>query len=150
MNLTPHFTLEELTHSQDSVRLGIENTPSPEAIRNLERLAETLELVRSLLGDKPILISSGYRSPEINARVGGAPTSQHTKGLAVDFTCPAYGTPRLICGVINRSGINFDQLIFEGSWVHLSIAAAVDKPRGEVLSAVFKPGEPTRYLKGLA
>lgn len=150
MYLTPHFTLGELTHSQDAVRFGLDNTPPPEAIRNLERLAEVLEQVRSLLGDKPVLISSGYRSPDINTLVGGAEASQHTQGLAVDFTCPAWGTPRLICGAISRSGIHFDQLIFEGGWVHLSIAAREAKPRGEVLTAVFRRGEFPRYLKGLA
>lgn len=150
MNITPHFTLEELTHSQDAARFGIDNTPSPAVIRQLERLAEVLERVRTVLDDKAILISSGYRSPALNAKVGGSSTSQHTQGLAVDFTCPSYGSPRVICGVINRAGIPFDQLIFEGTWVHLSIAERDEMARNQVLTAVFHPGEKTTYLKGLA
>ena len=80
--LTPHFTLDELTFSQTAVRHGIDNTPTPEIVDNLLRLAERLEEVRNLLG-VPILVSSGYRSSELNALIPGASASSaHVVGLA--------------------------------------------------------------------
>jgi zinc D-Ala-D-Ala carboxypeptidase len=92
--LTPNFALAELTASQAAARAGISNTPAAAHLANLERLAGQLELVREALGGRPMLISSGYRSPKVNALVGGSASSAHTKGLAADFTCPAFGPPR--------------------------------------------------------
>jgi len=118
--LTPHFTLEEMTTTQ--VR-GWDNTPSPEVQTALLATATQLESVRTLLA-KPITINSGYRSVKVNEVVGGAPNSAHITGQAVDFVCPAYGPPLDICIAIEKSPLNFDQLIQEGTWVHLSFAPA--------------------------
>ncbi|MDP3854398.1 D-Ala-D-Ala carboxypeptidase family metallohydrolase [Phenylobacterium sp.] len=115
--LSPHFTVEELTATQHR---RLDNTPSPAVLENLRRTAERMEQVRSLLGDRVITVSSGYRSPAVNRAVGGAKTSAHLSGLAVDFNCHAFGSPAEVCEAIARSSITFDQLIEEGRWVHLS------------------------------
>ncbi len=148
--LSPHFSLGEMTQSQAAVRAGISNTPSRTVLANMKRLAERLELVRAALGHRPILISSGYRSPRVNAIVGGAANSAHVKGLAADFTCPGFGAPEAVCRRIIESGIVFDQLIYEGSWVHFGLTDAELPARRQVLTAVFEPHQPVRYLKGLA
>jgi hypothetical protein len=129
--LSSHFTLEEMTLSQAAERLGLDNTPTPEALAALKKTCLGLEAVRMRLGGAPVVISSGYRSPEVNAAVGGAKTSQHLKGEAADFTAPQFGSPRAICDALADSDVPFDQLILEyGRWVHISFA---DKHRHEVL-----------------
>ncbi|PTE02718.1 D-Ala-D-Ala carboxypeptidase family metallohydrolase [Pandoraea apista] len=146
--LTLHFTLDELTHSQTADRRGIDNSASEDVVANLTRLAQTLERVRVLLGSRPITISSGYRSPDLNRAVGGARNSAHLYGLAADFICPGYGTPLQICKAIAASGIDFDQLIHEGTWVHLGLAQPSQKNRRQVLTANFSGGTAT-YREGL-
>lgn len=134
MNLSPHFTLEELTLSQTAARLGLDNTPDVRVLDNLYRLAATLEEVRNAVGG-PILVSSGYRSPEVNAALPGAsPTSAHMDGLAADITAPGL-TPKKLAQVIVDSGIYYDQLISEFSWVHLGLAHKLVTPRRELLTA---------------
>ena len=150
MNLSTHFTLDEFTHSQHAVRAGIPNTASPEIRANLSRLAWLLEEVREQLGGKPIVISSGYRCAKLNTLIGSVSTSQHVLGLAVDFTCPSFGSPRQICQQLLDMGLRFDQLICEGSWVHISLAEPARALRGEVLTAVFATGRKTQYTRGLA
>lgn len=115
--LSPHFTLEELTATQQR---GLDNTPSAQVRANLRRTAQHMEAVRELLGGYPILVSSGYRSPAVNRAVGGAARSAHLTGKAVDFVCHRLGTPRAICRELADSPLAFDQLIEEGTWVHLS------------------------------
>jgi len=132
MNLSPHFLLSEFTQSQTARRLGIDNTPPPDVIENLKRTAMALEAVRTILG-KPIIISSGYRSPRLNKAIKGASKSQHVTGHAVDFICPAYGTPAEIVKTLLRTGMVFDQLILEfppDGWVHMSVT---EKPRNQAL-----------------
>lgn len=117
------FTLEEMTISQAAARYGINNMPKGSTLDNLWVTANKMKLVRDLLGSKPIIVSSGYRSPAVNKKVGGSDNSAHTKGWAVDFTCPGFGTPLEICEVISSSKImdDVDQLIHEyNSWVHIS------------------------------
>jgi len=150
MNLSPHFTLEELTHSQQAVRGRIDNTPSKSVLMNLNKIATLLEAVRQLLGEYPIQISSGFRCTKLNTLIGGAKNSQHTLGLAVDFLCPGYGTPKEICQSLLDSGLKFDQMICEGTWVHLSLADDDMPTRNQVLTAVFEPGRKTQYRQGLA
>lgn len=151
MNLSPHFTMEELTQSQHAARACIDNTPTdPAVMDNLHETAQMLEAVREVLGGHPILVSSGYRCPKLNTLIGSVSTSQHTRGLAVDFTVPAFGTPKQICQHLIDEGFNFDQLICEGTWVHMSHAEDRLQMRREVLTAVFEPGMKTRYIKGLA
>lgn len=125
------FTLEELTVSQTAARHGISNTPKGDVLKNLHKTALMMVNVRSLL-DKPVIVSSGYRSPEVNAKVGGSNNSAHTLGYAVDFTCPGYGSPLQIAQAIAKSGIKFDQLIHEyNSWVHISFDP---RKRGQLLT----------------
>lgn len=120
MQLSKNFTLDEFTVSQTASRNGISNKPTEEVLERLVNTAESMEKVRKLLG-YPINISSGYRSPELNKAVKGAATSQHLTGEACDFTCPKFGTPRQIVDKIQKSAIDFDQLILEwDSWVHIS------------------------------
>lgn len=131
MNLTQHFTLDEFVMSQTAVRRGINNAPTDLIIPVLKRTAETLEVVRQLLG-KPIVISSGYRCAELNAAVGGSKKSMHMTGQAVDFTCPSFGTPYRIVDALMQSHLVYDQLIYEfGAWVHLGVS---DTPRKQVLT----------------
>lgn len=145
-HLSPHFTLEELVLSQTAARKGIDNAPTPEVVDNLERLADVLEQVRSLLKGRSVLVSSGYRSPALNRAVGGSATSRHMQGLAADFTAPAFGTVLEIARTIAASGIAYDQLIHEyGSWVHIGLAPQGAAPRGQELS-IFKG---TGYLQGI-
>jgi zinc D-Ala-D-Ala carboxypeptidase len=119
--LSPHFTLEEMTFSQTASRQGINNTPSPEIVDHLRLLcAGYLEDVRSLLG-YPIHISSGYRSLALNKAIGGAPTSAHMSGYAADFTMPPLNVI-YVCQRIEASDLHFDQLIYEYTWIHLSVA----------------------------
>jgi zinc D-Ala-D-Ala carboxypeptidase len=135
--LTPHFTLEEFTDSQTAARMGLNNVPSSTSIErgNLQRTAETMEKVRALLGDKPVLISSGYRSPQVNAAVGGSKSSAHISGLAADFSCPGFGTPKHICKHLHAhmKALRIDQLIHEyDTWVHLGLSAG--EPRNQALT----------------
>jgi zinc D-Ala-D-Ala carboxypeptidase len=144
--LSQHFTLEELILSQTATREGIDNTPSPDIVKNLRRLADTLEQIRTLLDNAPILISSGYRSPKLNAAVGGAKKSAHMDGLAADFTAPSFGTVIQVAREIASSGIVYDQLIYEfGNWVHIGLADEGKVPRLQKLS-IFKG---TGYLNGI-
>jgi hypothetical protein len=144
MNLSPNFTLAELTASQVAVRRGIDNSASPEIVGNLTRLASVLERVRALAG-RPITVSSGYRCPPLNSWVGGASNSAHRTGLAADVTCSGI-TPKALATMIRDSDIAFDQLIYEGTWVHIGLSA--DEPRRQVLTANFSGGAAT-YSKGI-
>ena len=130
MNLTPHFSLEELTRTDHR---EFDNTPPKEVIANLKRMANLMEQVRDLL-EQPIFVTSGYRSKQVNDAVGSKDTSQHRFGCAVDFRCSQL-TPDNIVKMIRESNIPFDQLILEfDSWTHISIPNAVTaKPRGQVL-----------------
>ena len=138
-NLSNSFTLEQLTFSETAVRKGLDNTPSPEQEANLVELAQALERVQLLLGF-PLSIHSAYRSPKVNAAVGGSATSAHMEGYAADFTCPSFGTPLEVCKAIAASDLSFDQLIQEGTWAHLSIDPRM---RRELLTATFSGGKAT-------
>lgn len=134
MNLTPHFTLEELIQSETAARQGLDNTPPPDIMPNLQRLAEALERLRELLGHA-IHINSGYRSPTLNQVVGGSKNSQHVRGLAADLICPAFGPPFEVCRAIEASDLAYSQLIFEyDSWTHFAIAELNAAPRMETLT----------------
>ena len=135
--ITKNFTLQELTHSQTAARKGVRNIPHGHSheYKNLQRTAEVMELVRTILGGKPILISSGYRSREVNEAVGGSTGSAHIQGLAVDFTCPGFGAPLDICEALepHMRELGVDQLIVEYSqWVHLGLTSG--DPRHQCLT----------------
>jgi zinc D-Ala-D-Ala carboxypeptidase len=145
MELSEHFTLEEATSSNIAAREGLTNTPDDFILENMKKAAKGMEKVRSLLGF-PIVVSSWYRSVPVNKAAKGSATSSHPKGWAIDFICPRYGTPKQICELIVKSGIKFDQLIFEGTWVHISFEPEL---RGQVLTAKFRPGKKTQYFTGI-
>lgn len=143
--LSANFLLVEFTRSATAQAQGIDNTPSLKHVANLRKLAKTLEKVRDALGGYPIIISSGYRSPELNRVVGGSATSDHANGLAADFICPGFGSALEVCEAIIAAGIPFDQLIYEQGnteWVHLGIGTRM---RGQILSWSWKAG----YVNGI-
>ena len=132
--MTPHFTLEELTASYTATRLEIDNMPTPEALANLKILANGLEAVREKLYSNPIKISSGYRCLKLNRTLKSRDTSYHVRGLAADFTCPAFGTVPEVMRALADSSIEFDQLILEfNSWIHIGFAEAIAKPRRQMM-----------------
>jgi hypothetical protein len=134
MNLSPNFTLEELTISETAVRNGLDNTPNPIAYQNLVRLANFLEEVKKVLGGKPIMVNSAYRSPLVNSHVGGSKNSQHIIGCAADIRVPGM-TPDQVVKAIIDSDLQYDQLIREfESWTHISIPNEEGStPRGQTL-----------------
>jgi hypothetical protein len=137
MQLTPHFSLAELT----TTNTKIDNTPSKEVIEVLRTTAFYMEKVREILGNVAITINSGYRSPDVNRKVGGTSNSSHTYGYAVDFT--AYGhTPLTISNILAKSNLKFDQLIYEKTWVHISFDPRM---RGNILTLKGKG----KYVKGI-
>ena len=125
MQLTQHFTLAELTRSSVAQARGLSNEPPPELLPRLILTAEMLERIRSTL-DAPVIVTSGYRSPQVNIAVGGATSSDHTQGHAADIVAPAFGTPydiaRRLAPLVSTLGIG--QIILEGikgkRWVHVS------------------------------
>lgn len=123
--MTEHFTLAEFTRSQLAARHGIDNSLPSVLLEAAEATLEMAERVRWWLGH-PVLITSGYRSLEVNRLLGSKDTSDHTQALAIDFVCPSYGTPlkvahRLLAGIEQNRVLGVGQLIHEfGSWVHIS------------------------------
>jgi hypothetical protein len=124
MNLTEHFTLEELTHTDHR---QFDNTPNDAELENLKRLAAFLEEVKTALGGKPVMVNSAFRSKQVNDAVGSKDTSQHRIGCAVDIRVPGL-TPDLVVKTIIASGLPYDQVIREfsdpirgGGWTHVSI-----------------------------
>lgn len=150
--LTQNFTLAELTFSQTAVRLGLDNTPGPTELANLYSLALVMEVVRKALGGVQVLPSSAFRSLQVNRAVGSSDTSAHVLGLACDFTAPQFGSALAICHhllALLPPECLFDQLIFEGDWVHLGLALPGMPARRQVLTAHFSKGRKTRYTTGL-
>lgn len=143
MNITEHFSLEELCFSEVASRLGLDNIPTALVVANLKLVAVAMEKVRALLGNEPILVHSGYRSPLVNKAVGGVETSTHCMGLACDFVCPTFGSPSIVASAIAKSDIEYDQLILEYGWVHMGIVAEGRVARHEALTkrSSFDPYE---------
>jgi hypothetical protein len=133
MNLSPNFTLEELTVSEIAARRGLDNTPNATEVANLVRVAELLEQVRALLG-KPILINSAFRSKPVNDAVGSRDTSQHRLGCAADIRVPGL-TPKQVVQACIDAKIPFDQIIEEfDSWTHISVPNTKEQqPRRQAL-----------------
>jgi len=152
MNLSPHFTLAELTRSDKAAQLGIDNTPPPELMPRLVLLAELLERIRSTL-NCPVIVTSGYRCEQLNTAIGGVTSSDHSRGHAADIVAPGFGPPtevaRLLAPLVSTLGIG--QLILEGfhrpggrrsEWVHVSTRAP-ERPINRVLTitdAGVQPG----------
>lgn len=143
-NLTDHFVLEEFTASHDSKAFGIGNTPGENAIKNMTLLCENvLEPLRALL-QRPLFINSGYRSPELNKRVGGVSNSQHMRGQAADVRAKNLQDANNMVKLISDY-LDFDQVFVERSakgngtmcyWVHVSYKKSGN--RKQVLSLKTK------------
>jgi uncharacterized protein YcbK (DUF882 family) len=131
MQLTPNFTLEELTHTDHRT---IDNVPNSTEINNLKRVAELLEVVRVVLNNKFVMINSGFRCKELNDAVGSKDTSQHRLGCAADIRVSGL-SPDQVVQAIKNSPIQFDQLIREfDSWTHISVPnEPFGMPRKQVL-----------------
>ena len=131
MNLTEHFTLEELTATSHR---EFDNTPNDAELANLTRLAEFLEEVKTALDGKPVMISSGFRSKAVNDSVKSKDSSQHRIGCAADFKVPGMA-PDAVVRALVASDLEFDQVIREfDSWTHISISNTPDKaPRRQAL-----------------
>lgn len=126
MQISEHFSLQELSVSELAVRNGWDNSPSPQELENLTRLAQLLEQVRALLG-KPIVINSAFRSKQVNDAVGSKDSSQHRIGCAADIRVVGMN-PDEVCRAIIASDIQYDQIIREfydpekgGGWTHISV-----------------------------
>lgn len=131
MNLSTHFTLEELTHTDHR---EFDNTPNDAEKNNLKRLAEFLEQVKTVLGGKPIMVNSAFRCKQVNDAVGSKDTSQHRIGCAADIRVPGM-TPDEVVKAVIASGIGYDQIIREfDRWTHISIPNTItDTPRRQAL-----------------
>ncbi len=129
--MTEHFTLDELTHTDHRT---LDNTPNEDELANIQRLAEFLEQVKTLLGGKPIMVNSAFRSKAVNDAVGSKDTSQHRLGCAADIRVPSM-TPDEVVRAIIASDLGFDQVIREfDRWTHVSIPnVAGTAPRKQAL-----------------
>lgn len=120
MNLSKHFSLEEMISSNTAIRKGINNNPSEEVISNLKLLCINVLEKISKITSEHIIISSGYRSKELNESIGGSKNSQHVEGKAADIKIKELSVEDLF-QVIIESDIEYDQLIQEfDKWVHIS------------------------------
>lgn len=152
MKLAPDFTLSEMVKSETALRHGMDNTPSQAVISSLQMLAlSVLQPVRDHFA-RGVKVNSGYRSPEVNARVGGSRTSDHCKGMAADIEIPGVPNHELASWI--RDNLSYTQLILEfytpgvpdSGWVHVSYDPADLKKQD--LTAVRQNGR-TVYLNGL-
>lgn len=134
MDLSPHFSLTEMTRSDTGLRHGLKNDPSQREIDYLHKLCDTMmEPIRALLC-VPIHVNSGFRCPEVNALVKGKPNSAHLDGRACDFVPMGMGLDRAMNMIIS-SGLPYDQLILEyGAWIHVSIPKDGQPPRKQVIN----------------
>ncbi len=130
--MNQYFTLDEFIKSNVALERGIDNTPSEDIKKQLSLTMASMEVIRLFLGN-PIIIHSGYRSPNLNKWVGGSLKSQHMRGQACDFTCPLLGPPIEVAKMLSAKVIEFgiDQMIMEGTWVHVSFTTT---PRNQVLT----------------
>lgn len=131
MNLSPHFTLEELTITDHR---EFDNIPNASETANLTRLADFLEQVKEAVGNRAVMVNSAFRSAQVNAAVGSKETSQHRLGCAADIRVPGM-TPDQVVKAIMAAGLAYDQLIREfDRWTHISIPNdPKGKPRGQTL-----------------
>jgi hypothetical protein len=137
MQLSEHFSLEELTATSHR---EFDNTPNATEMANLTRLAATLEQVKTLLGGKPVMINSGFRSKQVNDSVGSKDTSQHRIGCAADIRIPGM-TPNEVVKAIIASDIGYDQLIREfDSWTHISVPDMPSRPPRKQALIIDKQG----------
>ena len=131
MNLSPNFTLAELTVTDHR---EFDNSPTQEEISNLQRLAQLLEQVKEAIGGKPVMVNSAFRSKRVNDAVGSSDKSQHRHGCACDLRVPGM-TPDAVVRAVIAAGLPYDQIIREfDRWTHISIPNTEGaKPRGNAL-----------------
>ena len=131
MNLSEHFTLDELTHTDHR---EFDNVPNESELANLKRLAAFLETVKSAIGGKPIIVNSAFRSKQVNDAVGSSDRSQHRLGCAADIRVPQMSPDEVVKSII-AANLPFDQVIREfDRWTHVSIPNTADaKPRNQKL-----------------
>lgn len=131
MQLTEHFSLEELTHTDHR---EFDNTPNESEMANIKRLAEFLEALKAVLGGKPIMVNSAFRCKQVNDAVGSKDTSQHRIGCAADIRVPGM-TPDQVVKAVIGSTLGYDQVIREfDRWTHISIPNDPNgKPRKQAL-----------------
>lgn len=145
--LTPHIKLSEFTDSETAAKKGIDNSVPDKYLPNVNRTAHWLEAVRNCeLGGNPVTITSGYRCPKLNRAVGStAKKSAHMSGLAIDIICPGFGDPLQVARALTEApGLEYDQVIYEGRWVHIGLNEEGKQARQEVLTKV-----PSGYVRGL-
>lgn len=150
MQLSPHLSLAEVTRSESAKRNGISNEPTPQHLENFKLLANhVFEPIRNHF-NIPIHISSGYRSAALNKKIGGAATSQHCSGEAIDIDMDNTAITNKQVFDFIKEHLNFDQLIWEfgttsnPDWVHVSFEST-GKQRKQVLRAT-KQGTKTVYI----
>jgi zinc D-Ala-D-Ala carboxypeptidase len=137
MQLTPNFSLEELTHTDHR---EFDNMPDADELANLYRLADFLEQVKVVLGGKPIMINSAFRCAEVNKAVNSSDKSQHRRGCAADIRVPGM-TPDEVVTAIIESGLPFDQVIREfDRWTHVSIPNTEDSAPRSMALIIDKQG----------
>jgi uncharacterized protein YcbK (DUF882 family) len=150
--LSVNFSLKEFIKSDTATRKGLDNTPSPEVVANLQKLVDNIVQPLRTSYDKVVTINSGYRSPEVNASVGGSKTSDHCKGMAADIEIEGESNFDLAQHIVDT--YKFTQVILEfytqgvpdSGWVHVSYDK--DNLKCEVLTAIKQDGK-TIYMKGL-
>ena len=147
MNLTEHFTVEELSASDTAARKGIDNTVPLDLLPNLRYLSRILEGIRLAI-KHPVRVNSGYRCPDLNEAVGGSRGSAHMKALAADIIAPGFGSPLELCkAVAVLDDVPYDQIIYEfGAWCHVGLVQAGDTPRKQLLTINSRTNG---YRKGL-
>tara|TARA_R110000868_G_scaffold158025_2_gene385706 strand:+ start:805 stop:1251 length:447 start_codon:yes stop_codon:yes gene_type:complete len=147
MNLTPNFTLEEMTRSMYAIRNDIDNTPSQEIVNNLTQTCKLLETIRAY-ANRSVSVSSGYRCIALNKAIGGVSNSSHILGQAADISVKGFTTEqayRMIKGMVLNDEIVVGQVIQEfDNWVHISTPTADNK--NEFLRATKANGK-TVYTK---
>ena len=137
MNLTEHFTLEELTATDHR---EFDNSPTQEEISNLQRLAQLLEQVKEAIGGKPVMINSAFRCKQVNDAVGSKDSSQHRHGCAADLRVPGM-TPDEVVRAVIAAGLPFDQIIREfDRWTHISIPNFSELPPRKMALIIDKNG----------
>ena len=137
MNLSPNFTLDELTHTDHR---NLDNTPNDAELENLVRLAEFLEQVKEVLGGKPVIVNSAFRSKAVNDAVGSKDSSQHRRGCAADIRVPGMKPDEVVRAII-EADLPYDQVIREfDRWTHVSIPNTYDVDARRMALIIDKSG----------
>ena len=149
MTLTQHFSFEELTRTRQTDLQDANRKEARDYIDRLKLVAEMLEAIRTKFG--AVRVTSGFRGPALNKVVNGSPTSQHSKGEAADFVCPAVTVDELHKWIVTESGLAYGQCILEkppgSAWIHISLGAPYRDPKrcGESLAFDGKTYTPKKY-----